>query len=85
MEELQIIIGLRQSVEINQWLVLNMKISAGALWVTCARWMRGLLEISEWLDDLHYLICCEFNPYLYEIYNGRWHWDAAPRTIGASR
>jgi hypothetical protein len=32
--------------------------------------MRGLLEISEWLDDLHYLICCEFNPYLYEIYNG---------------
>lgn len=76
MEEIQRILNLRRDVEINQWLVVNMRVTASLLWVTCTRWSRALIEIADWLEDLHYLLCSGVSRYLNEIHNVRWHWDA---------
>ena len=76
MTEIQLLLNLRRDVEISQWLVVNMRVTASSLWVTCTRWSCALIEIAEWFDDLHYLLCSEVSRYLNEIHNGRRRWDA---------
>lgn len=75
MEELEYALTFQRDLEIMQWLMVNLRVMASQMSITCTHWNRALVEIAEFLDDLHFAICGEIQTYMRDITHGHWRWN----------